>query len=178
MTIDCGADRPYTDYNSLIKWQNDDSFINTGNNAQVRVITNILTEQMNTLRFFPDQNKNCYTLPASKAFKYQVRATFFYGNYDGNNTPPTFDLSLDGNSWATVDTSVTSDPFYKEAIVVAKGSSISVCVSRTREGEVPFMSTLDMVHLSSSMYSNMESNQALFTVIRLYYGSLTNKPVW
>lgn len=96
-------------------WSYDLSYIETGVSARVLQNTSIWSQQMNSLRFFPDQNKVCYVVYISTGFKYLIRAGFYYGNYDGQMRPPTFDLQIDGNKWATIVTSLhDSNPFSKK----------------------------------------------------------------
>ncbi|XP_068644905.1 uncharacterized protein At1g24485-like [Aristolochia californica] len=143
-------------------WESDDNFIKIGHNSQVREYRDKWGQQMNSLRFFPDQNKNCYTLPAKTQEKYLIQAGFFYGSYDGKFTPPTFDLQYDGHHWATVYTTRES-PSFKEAIVFAKRENISVCVARTLAyNQIPFISTLVLVYLPSSLpYKRIGGGNAL-----------------
>ncbi|TYH56246.1 hypothetical protein ES332_D08G003600v1, partial [Gossypium tomentosum] len=79
-----------------------DDYIKTGDNKQVASTSSSDIEQLNTLRVFSEQSKNCYTIPTPTSTRYFMRAMFWYGNYDGHSKPPTFDLEFDGNKWATV----------------------------------------------------------------------------
>ncbi|XP_068644907.1 probable LRR receptor-like serine/threonine-protein kinase At1g05700 [Aristolochia californica] len=168
LKIDCGGED-----DSVTGWVSDDSFISTGHNSLPEEKIDML--QLNTLRFFSDQNKNCYTLPATAQEKYLIRAGFYYGNYDGKFRGPVFDLQFDGNFWVTVDTS-NNTPFAEEAIVVAKRDNISVCVARTKDGDLPFISSLEMINLSPDMYGAMDNNTALFMDYRLNFGY--SETVW
>ncbi|KAG9453801.1 hypothetical protein H6P81_006705 [Aristolochia fimbriata] len=158
-------------------WQSDDDFIKTGINSQVQDLGANWGREMDSLRLFPDQSKSCYTLPAKTKQKYLIQAGFFYGNYDGRGFPPSFDLQFDGNSWASVYTTQGS-PSFKEAIVFAKRDNISVCVARSLglNDQIPFISTLVLVTLPSSMYSAMTSGSALVLESRVNFGSPYN--IW
>ncbi|XP_077237066.1 putative LRR receptor-like serine/threonine-protein kinase At1g51880 [Tasmannia lanceolata] len=169
VNIDCGAESSYLDFSTIIEWSTDHDFIDTGHNGQVLRGTPFWTKQMSSLRFFSDQNKNCYTLPATIQEKYLIRAGFYYGNYDRRSKPPIFDLQLDGNFWATVNSSLDR-PLLYEAIIVSRRDNISVCVARTRDGELPFISTLEMIPIPSEMYGEMDSNRALFNKYRVDFG--------
>ncbi|KAG9453728.1 hypothetical protein H6P81_006632 [Aristolochia fimbriata] len=162
LKIDCGGED-----DRLTGWVSDRSFISTGDDSAVEVNVDIL--QLNTLRFFSDHNKNCYTIPATAGKKYLIRAGFYYGNYDGKFRGPVFDLQFDGNFWATVDAS-GDEPFAEEAIVVARRDSISVCVARTKDEDLPFVSTLELINLASDMYRAMDNSTALFLDYRLNFG--------
>ncbi|ANM70038.1 Leucine-rich repeat protein kinase family protein [Arabidopsis thaliana] len=56
-----------------------------------------------TLRYFPDGIRNCYNLNVEKGRTHLIVARFVYGNYDGFDLKPKFDLYLGPNLWATVD---------------------------------------------------------------------------
>ena len=111
------------------------------------------------LRSFPEGTRNCYTLgPVNIGAKYRVKAEFFYGNYDGLQRPPTFDIYLGVNRWTTV----SAGEFARtEIIALAVADSVDVCLVKTGLG-IPFISELDLRPFSSSMYSQVNSTQSLF----------------
>ncbi|KAK1272248.1 putative LRR receptor-like serine/threonine-protein kinase MEE39 [Acorus gramineus] len=167
LTIDCGAQSDNN--NNGINWTTDDRYIKTGENKQVLQNKTTLADQMLNLRYFKDQNKNCYTLPSFKDMKYLIRAGFYYGNYNGLSKPPVFDLQFDGNTWVTV-VSLIDEPVYYEVIYLARGDVISICLARTRENEFPFISSLEAVPLSDGMYQSMSSDYAYLTSYRYHFG--------
>ncbi|XP_077212861.1 putative LRR receptor-like serine/threonine-protein kinase At1g51860 [Tasmannia lanceolata] len=172
VSIDCGSDKEYTD--NGITWKTDGDFIKTGQNKEVSGIS--LSEQMNSLRFFTNQNKNCYTLPTPKSSydsssKVLIQAGFYYGNYDGLSKPPTFDLHLNGNQWATVVTILGGEPILHEVIFLSKSDNINVCLFRTNDGEFPFISSLQAWALGQDMYKDMNTYYSMFKSYRLYFGS-------
>lgn len=167
MRIDCGSQNPTgTD----VRFQTDEDFIKTGKNKQVSRNSYTALEQLNTLRFFTQQNKNCYTLPTPIPGRYFIRAVFYYGNYDGLSKPPTFDLGFDGNKWMTVVTSMTK-PLYYEAIYTPKGDNTSVCLARTLEKQFPFISMLEAWPLPDNMYAGMSRDLAWFRSYGYNYGA-------
>ena len=168
MRIDCGSDASYKDVNGDT-WKTDEDFIKTGDNKQVPQHSSSKVEQLNTLRVFTEQNKNCYTLPTPTSTRYLVRAMFLYGNYDGLSKPPTFDLEFDGNKWATVVTSMTNFT-YNEMIYATKGESISICLARTKDQQFPFISRLESMPLLADMYAQMRRDMAWFNSYRYNYG--------
>ncbi|KAK6926907.1 Malectin-like domain [Dillenia turbinata] len=149
-------------------WQTDKAFIKTGINNSTLLYATI--DPLNTLRLFTQQNKNCYTLPAQAGTRYFIRAGFFYGNYDNRSDPPTFDLELEGNEWATVVT-YADRPVYNEVIYTSKKDNISTCLVRTKDDQYPFISTLEALPLSADMYSNMSRDLAWFKSYRYSYGA-------
>jgi hypothetical protein len=73
----------------------DDQFIDekSGVNANVSSSSQYYPDfsELTTLRHFPDSRaKNCYSFPLTPNATYQIRGTFFYGNYDNQTTVPTF----------------------------------------------------------------------------------------
>ncbi|XP_042510857.1 probable LRR receptor-like serine/threonine-protein kinase At1g05700 [Macadamia integrifolia] len=94
--------------------------------------------------------------------------------FSTKKSPPTFDIQLDGNHWSTVFAS-SKDLIYVEAIYVAKKDTISVCLAQTQPNQLPFISSLEVRNLDSSMYKQVDSNYALFLTRRAAFG--TNKTI-
>ncbi|KAL6326469.1 hypothetical protein AAG906_008331 [Vitis piasezkii] len=121
-SIDCGGSSSRV-VDGSISWEIDTNYTKAGSN--MRVPQNQALDEMNTLRFFPNQtDNNCYIIPLKfPGYNYIVRAGFYYGNYDGLSKPPTFDLKLDRENWTTVNTSSSVDgglPIYHEAIYLTR----------------------------------------------------------
>ncbi|KAI9387692.1 hypothetical protein POPTR_010G213101v4 [Populus trichocarpa] len=94
-----------------------------------------------------------------KTLRYVIRAGFFYGNYDGLSNPPTFDLHLNGGKWSTVNTASRSGPIYHEIVYsLQKSAILTVCLVQTRDGEVPFISTLEFMPLPDVLYPHLDPN--------------------
>ncbi|CAK9176549.1 unnamed protein product [Ilex paraguariensis] len=170
-SIDCGTDELRIG-DDLIVWESDEDYTQTGTNNLV--LEKQPLEEMNTLRFFPNRaEQNCYIVPAYKqTLRYLVRVGFYYGNYDNLSNFPTFDLYIDNEKWATVDTSSTGGgPVYHEAIYVTHGSGyFKICVKQTREGEVPFVSLIQVVPLWANLYPKMETNATFHLLTRTNLG--------
>ncbi|KAI4352052.1 hypothetical protein L6164_006338 [Bauhinia variegata] len=172
VNIDCGSKASYTDEFSL-EWTSDDGFVQNGESEEVFFILippYVSGPVMTTLRAFPTLRKNCYTINVDKGEKVLVRASFFYGNYDGKNSPPTFDLQFDGNFWTTVNTSSPNYQIY-EVIYVTKANTTSICLAQTNRGQIPFISALELRSLDSNMYSRVDPNRALFLAYRSNVGT-------
>ncbi|XP_010033808.2 putative leucine-rich repeat receptor-like serine/threonine-protein kinase At2g19230 [Eucalyptus grandis] len=105
---------------------------------------------LKNIRTFPNGTRNCYTLrpDQGKNRTYLIRATFWYGNYDGENQDPSFDLYIDINYWATVDYSYYR---FEEIMYVPKADDIQVCLVNTGKG-VPFISALELRALDDGIY--------------------------
>ncbi|XP_022729885.1 probable LRR receptor-like serine/threonine-protein kinase At1g05700 [Durio zibethinus] len=168
VSIDCGASEIYSD-DHFIGWVGDADFIKHGEAVVVQSNKSVY-KPMATLRVFTDRKKNCYSIDAFKGSQVLVRASFFYGNYDGKSSPPSFDLQFDGNNWTTVETSSDVVVSY-EAIYVTKGDTISVCVAQTSPNMFPFISAIEVRTLDMKMYGHFDSNHALMLRRRVAYGA-------
>ncbi|CAA0823150.1 Probable LRR receptor-like serine/threonine-protein kinase [Striga hermonthica] len=168
LSIDCGSSVSYRDDN-LIDWSGDDNFTRTGESRSVPSAS-WLPRAAATLRVFTSRAKNCYHIDSFKRGRALVRAGFYYGNYDGRSSPPTFELQFDGNRWATVET-LASELVYHEVVYVMKGESISVCLAQTRPGQFPFLSSLEFRSLEPFMYAMVNETQPLFLRRRVAFGS-------
>ncbi|XP_041001997.1 putative leucine-rich repeat receptor-like serine/threonine-protein kinase At2g19230 [Juglans microcarpa x Juglans regia] len=149
ISIDCGSNvEDYIHPTTRIPYTSDEGFIDTGIAATVS--RNYDDRVKQTLRSFPQGKRNCYTLRPNEARnkKYLIRARFAYGNYDGKDKGPVFDLYLGVNKWRTVD---NTNETYHEIIHVASTDYIDVCLVNIGQG-VPFISALELRHLDSSMY--------------------------
>ncbi|KAK4783794.1 hypothetical protein SAY86_018162 [Trapa natans] len=167
--IDCGASSSYVDGN-FIAWQGDDALISAGQSRTVITTDHV----MSTLRVFTSGKKNCYVLQGQKGAKLFVRARFMYGNYDGKSSPPSFDIQIDGNDWATVVTNMdTTNYVYYELTYTSKGNSISLCLVQTNSNQYPFISALEVRTLGSNMYQYFSANQALNLAGRHAFGAST-----
>ncbi|XP_022728680.1 probable LRR receptor-like protein kinase At1g51890 [Durio zibethinus] len=167
--IDCGSQVSYPDESGVL-WQTDEDFIKTGKNQMVSLSSRTFVDQYDTLRVFTEQNKNCYSLPATAFTRYFIRAVFLYGNYDGLSNAPTFDLEFDGNKWVTVVTDISKFSYY-EMIYVAKGDITSICLARTNDKQFPFISFLEFWPVPDKMYANMTNDRAWFNGYRYNYGA-------
>ncbi|CAL4890004.1 unnamed protein product [Urochloa decumbens] len=124
ISIDCGIpeNSSYQDLSSSIVYVSDHDFIRSGQNHNIssNYIKPSLAWRNYNVRFFPDGTRNCYTMRSLVAGnKYFVRATFYYGNYDGLNKLPVFDLYLGANYWHEVKFSDASAVNWMDIIVVA-----------------------------------------------------------
>ncbi|CAJ2667306.1 unnamed protein product [Trifolium pratense] len=164
VSINCGSSKSFIDENN-IKWSGDYDYIQNGVPQEVYFGSSPLS----TLRFFPTRKKNCYSIKVPTGEKVLARASFYYGNYDNKFSPPIFDLQLDGNYWATVN---TSNYYYVdyEAIYVTKGNFTSICVAQTKAKQFPFISSLEIRSLDPTMYSHVDSNHALILQWRYAFG--------
>ncbi|KAF8011611.1 hypothetical protein BT93_J2023 [Corymbia citriodora subsp. variegata] len=103
-----------------------------------------------TLRSFPNGRRNCYTLKPDRGKNnlYLIRAYFWYGDYDGKDEQPTFDLYIDVNYWTTIG---SVDNVAIDIMYVSQADYIQVCVVNMGSG-VPFISALELRVLNNSIY--------------------------
>nr|GMC55694.1 probable LRR receptor-like serine/threonine-protein kinase At1g05700 [Ipomoea batatas] len=175
VSIDCGLpqDANYTDAITGIHYVSDAGFIGTG--VISSAVSSAASQPFKTLRSFPQGTRNCYTLRPSpgKGSKYLIRAGFWYGNYDGKNQIPEFDLYLGVDSWDTV-TLNSSSPSSLEIIHVLSSDFLHVCLVNTGRG-TPFISTLELRNLNVTMYATTAGS--LQTFARLDLGSTSTRPI-
>ncbi|XP_062202572.1 putative leucine-rich repeat receptor-like serine/threonine-protein kinase At2g19230 [Phragmites australis] len=166
ISIDCGiaADRTYSDQStSGLLYVSDAGFTDAGLNAGVKPPYDSpdMAERYRTVRYFPGSARSCYTLrPVTPGGRYLVRAAFYYGNYDGLNRLPAFDLHLGVNRWATVNVTAADDRYILEAVAVSPADFLQVCLVNTELG-TPFISGLDLRLLRATMYPDATVNQSL-----------------
>ncbi|XP_057504714.1 probable LRR receptor-like serine/threonine-protein kinase At1g05700 isoform X2 [Actinidia eriantha] len=178
ISIDCGlptGSRGYIYQETSIGYVPDEGFTETGvNNDITTKVDETIEPYLKNLRSFPEGKRNCYTLKpkAGRNNTYLVRATFMYGNYDSQNSPPTFDLHLGTDLW----TSVTFGSDYThvvrpEIIYIPTTGYIDVCLVNTNKG-VPFISALELRLLNNDIYKT-QSGSALQNWERNDYGGNT-----
>ncbi|KAJ8638598.1 hypothetical protein MRB53_012865 [Persea americana] len=102
-------------------------------------------------------------VPSTRATStYLIRAYFMYGDYDGENSLPEFNLYIGANRWETLSLPNATFSSYEETIFVATMNFISVCLVNTGSG-IPFISGLELQPLSNSMYGAANESQSLLT---------------
>ncbi|KAK7245498.1 hypothetical protein RIF29_40344 [Crotalaria pallida] len=160
ISIDCGGPEnfEYTDDSTNIKYNTDGPYIDTGLNKNISseyAYPNnpILPLPLSDLRSFPEGERNCYSLKAGRiGRRHLIRASFLYGNYDGENKLPEFDLYVGANFWSTVKFSNISEQVVMEIISMAQSEVTDVCLVNKGLG-TPFISALELRPLSSSIYN-------------------------
>ena len=160
ISIDCGVEEDYKDWNNGISYKSDKDFISTGKNMFVAPKYNYW-KLVDSLRSFPEGKRNCYALKPreGKNQSYYVRALFHYGNYDSKNQGQImFDLYIGVNYWDTVDINVEDKlATYYDIIHYSVTDTIYVCLVNTGSG-VPFINGLDLRFMNDSPYRSMNGS--------------------
>ncbi|KAG4945097.1 hypothetical protein JHK87_041104 [Glycine soja] len=165
ISIDCGAPAGviYTESTTGIDYTSDAEFINTGvSGTVVPVVRNKSQRPYQSVRSFPEGIKNCYKINITKGTNYLIRATFLYGNYDGQYMLPRFDLLLGANRWGTV---AIYDAFVdrkKEIMYVPSLDYVQICLVNTGHG-TPFISAIELRNLTNLIYVTQ------FVSLEFYY---------
>ncbi|XP_073006814.1 probable LRR receptor-like serine/threonine-protein kinase At1g05700 [Typha latifolia] len=172
ITIDCGLPEKssYVDNKTNLEYTSDEQFIDTGTNYNIsnEYVKGASLKQFLNVRSFPTGTRNCYTLNSLVAgYKYLVRAIFFYGNYDGLNKPPLFDLYTGINFWKTVNASNGSST--EEVILVAQTDYLQVCLANKGLG-TPFISGLELRPLREKLYPVVDPTRSVALYERLNMG--------
>ncbi|KAF3782192.1 putative LRR receptor-like serine/threonine-protein kinase [Nymphaea thermarum] len=178
LNVDCGTTGNTRTGFLGMRWVGDEQYVKSGQSATVRIDYRFVAP-FNTLRYFPDQRKkNCYSFPGvGQGIKILVRAWFYYGNYDGLSSPPTFDLLFNGNPWTRVSLPGSNDSIAFEMVYVTKVDDISVCLARTKPNDVPFINSIEIKNLEKDMYGYMDTDRPLHLRGRYAYASPTTSPV-
>ncbi|KAF3570210.1 hypothetical protein F2Q69_00058248 [Brassica cretica] len=174
ISIDCGipSGSSYTDDTTGINYVSDSSFVETGVSKSVSFTAQ---RQLQNLMSFSEGSRNCYTLipKQGKGKKYLIRASFMYGNYDGENSSPEFDLFLGGSLWTNLSLNNTPLPVTKEVVYLSQSEKIFVCLGNKGKG-TPFISTLELRFLGNDNTTYDSPNGALFFSRRWNFGSLND----
>ncbi|CAO2181585.1 unnamed protein product [Urochloa humidicola] len=181
VSIDCGGSGNYTDELGLV-WTGDAGWFPPGESETATVaVEGERRTQYSTVRYFPSSaasRKHCYTLPVSPRARYLVRATFLYGNFDRSNGGvfPEFDLYLGPTRWSTIVIYEESRVVSREAVVLAAGPALSVCLLGSTGPA--FLSTLELRPLNGSLYyTDSEAAAFLSLAARINFGAPSADPV-
>lgn len=154
ISLDCGLPvnepSPYSESYTGLQFSSDAKFIQSGETGRVK--TGNFLKPYATLRYFPDGRRNCYNIPVEKGTKYLIRAWFIYGNYDGRDSNPIFDLYLGPNLWATVDMQKPGNNETSEELLhIPTSESLQVCLVKT-DKTTPFISALELRPMGNNSY--------------------------
>ncbi|XP_047045180.1 probable LRR receptor-like protein kinase At1g51890 [Lolium rigidum] len=173
ISIDCGLSGKtgYMDDKTKISYSPDAGFIDVGTNHNIsaKYMHTANSKHLHNLRSFAGM-RNCYTLRSLvPGAKYIIRATFKYGNYDGLNRPPAFDLHVGVNYRHTVDITNPYEMEHVEVMIVVPDDFVQVCLVNTGAG-APYISSLDLRPLDRSLYPQVTAAQGLALAFRINFG--------
>ncbi|KAK4799980.1 hypothetical protein SAY86_025345 [Trapa natans] len=171
----CGGKENFID-EAGIEWTPDNLFI-YGHIAQTNRRSRAKL-QYATLRYFPtDNRKYCYSLSVMPGMRYLLRPTFLYGNFDGKNVYPKFQISLGVTYWSTIIISNVNTVEAREMIFLATEPAIHMCLFNATRGR-PFISTLELRPFNGSMYSNDLEEQFYVSVsARINFGAVSDAAI-
>ncbi|XP_048598964.1 receptor-like protein kinase At5g59670 [Brassica napus] len=153
-SLDCGlpADElsPYIETYTHLNFSSDATFIQSGKTARIQM--DRLEKPYATIRYFPDGRRNCYNLNVQMGRKYLIRASFIYGNYDGLDSPPVFDLYLGPNLWATIDVGTWLNGIWNHILHIPTSNLLQICLAKTGE-TTPLISALELRPMGKDSYT-------------------------
>ncbi|KAJ3701810.1 hypothetical protein LUZ61_005515 [Rhynchospora tenuis] len=166
ISIDCGNTNSFVDDATKLTYTSDDQYIDTGVNANIasNYKSTISLVTLFSLRSFPSGDRNCYNLkPVVRNITYLIRVGFFHGNYDSHfsqqsKKPILFDLYIGISKWKTVNITDAGYIFMYEAVTVALGEVLYVCLVNTGQG-TPFISFLETRQMKSPLYPYVTATQ-------------------
>ncbi|KAL9814878.1 putative transferase [Arabidopsis thaliana] len=136
----------------------------TGKTGRIRENPEGYGELYETVRYFPEGIRNCYNLIVEKGRKYLIKASFVYGNYDGRNIAPVFDLYLGPNLWQEIDLRQVSGT-QAEILHIPTSNSLQICLVNNGT-TIPLISTLELRPLGNGSHITESGSLKLF--IRRY----------
>ncbi|CAA7032174.1 unnamed protein product [Microthlaspi erraticum] len=148
ISLDCGLPAnepsPYSEATTEIQFSTDATYIKSGKIEGTR---------------------NCYNVPVEKGRNHLIRGWFFYGNYDGLDVRPKFDLYLGPNPWATIDLEKRVNGTTKEIFHIPTSNSLQICLVKTGV-TTPLISALEIRPLGNNSYITKSGSLSL--MFRLY----------
>ncbi|CAH2060205.1 unnamed protein product [Thlaspi arvense] len=155
ISLDCGfpiEESPYSDPSNGLTYTSDSAFIQTGKSGRVdKDLNKRFSKPYLTLRYFPEGKRNCYSLNIKRGTNYLISVSFLYGNYDGLNAFPNFDLYFGPNKWARIDMEGRQNGTNEEIIHKAKSNSLDICLVRTG-ATFPVISAIEIRPLRNNTY--------------------------
>lgn len=118
-----------------------------------------------TLRYFPEGKRNCYSLDVKRGTTYLIVVSFVYGNYDGLNRDPNFDIHLGPNKWKRIDLDGEKEGTREEIIHKARSNSLDICLVKTGE-TLPIISAIEIRPLRNNTY--VTQSGSLMMSFRVY----------
>lgn len=169
--MDCGLpsnEPPYNEQFTNLTYISDANFIQGGKTGYIQnnSETVSVSKPNRVLRYFPDGIRNCYSLSVTQDTKYLIRTVFVYGNYDGLNSPPRFDLYLGPNIWTSLDLKNSGLSETEEIIHITRSNSLDICFVKTGTSTL-LISVIELRPLPYHTYTTRTGS--LRTLAHLYF---------
>uniref|UniRef100_A0A1J3FR72 non-specific serine/threonine protein kinase n=1 Tax=Noccaea caerulescens TaxID=107243 RepID=A0A1J3FR72_NOCCA len=176
ISLDCGLvpkETTYVEETTNLTYKSDADYIDSGLVGKVNDAYKTLFQKHTlTLRSFPEGQRNCYNFfNLTTNRKYLIRGTFIYGNYDGLNQLPSFDLHIGASKWSSVKIRGATNTSMHEIIHVVTQDSLQVCLVKTGP-TIPFISSLEFRPLSNKSYVTESGSLKLYA--RVYFPSASS----
>ncbi|XP_024006200.1 probable LRR receptor-like serine/threonine-protein kinase At1g51860 isoform X2 [Eutrema salsugineum] len=172
ISLDCGLvpkNTTYVEKTTNITYKSDADYIDSGSVGKIKdAYTTLFQQQVWALRSFPEGERNCYNVNLTANRKYLIRGTFVYGNYDGLNQFPSFDLHIGATKWSSVKILGVTNTSMHEIFHVVTQDSLQVCLVKTGP-TTPFISSLEIRPLNNDSYNTQSGSLMLFA--RIYFPS-------
>lgn len=172
ISLDCGLpsnESPYNEPVTNLTFISDADFIQGGKtgNIQNNSDTISISKPYRVLRYFPDGIRNCFSLNVTQDTNYLIRTVFVYGNYDGLNSPPRFDLYLGPNIWTSLDLrKLDFSAAFEEIFHITRSNRLDICVVKTGTS-IPLISTIELRPLRYDTYTTRTGS--LKNLAHLYF---------
>ncbi|CAM6096065.1 unnamed protein product [Calypogeia fissa] len=189
LSVDCGSTRAQYNDSLGLEWVTDNrTYMTTGLSYEQSYVnyTFLISsagagmEALQSFRYFPDlRSKYCYELETEPNSSYLIRASFYMNVYElSMRAPFQFVAHLNGTQWFTLISNGTegNDLFVtQEAIFNSPAQVMYFCLQPVVG--VPFISSLELRRLASTMYSYSGSNlQYLSLLYRYNMGNASSTP--
>ncbi|KAL0696693.1 hypothetical protein Bca4012_063873 [Brassica carinata] len=155
ISLDCGLvpkNTTYVEQTTNITYKSDADYIDSGSVGKINdAYKTQFQQQLWSLRSFSVGQRNCYNVNVTANSKYLIRGSFVYGNYDGQNQLPSFDLYIGPNKWSSVTIVGVANFSMTEIIHVVPQQRLQVCLVKTGP-TTPFISSLELRPLPNKSY--------------------------
>ena len=180
ISLDCGRlpiNHSYAEPSTGIIYVSDAAYVASGESKSVEPrYSEVSQEQAAFVRTFTDGGpRHCYSIGVARDARYLIRASFLYGNYDGLNRLPQFDIHVGVSLWETITIEAVGLNVIKDVVHVATREVLSVCLVDTGSG-TPFISALELRPLKNDTYVTPSGSLSLY--LRGDVGSTLNGSIY
>ncbi|GLJ05379.1 hypothetical protein SUGI_0017130 [Cryptomeria japonica] len=171
LSINCGGGNNYTDSVTNLTWSSDVNYIDVGEVANIS--NSSIPYYLQSLRYFPKPlKKSCYSLPLKINVPYLLRLRFLFGNYNGIQTLPSFNVSLETQGMLIENNhsirSAETPQFTRESIITSSSGVLYVCLIRISDSSDPFISAIELRSLSGSLYETQVKPGIMLSTLSRY----------